>query len=111
MKSLNDYIEYVKGQPHHVRRSVAFGSAGGIAGLVGIVWLSGSLLTGSFHIQGTSFADAGNAGAQVAAPSDSGVAGAAASFASAEQKARIEIVDTSSSTAAAQTPEPTIIPF
>jgi len=111
MKKLTDHIEYVKGQPHHVRRSVAFGTAGGFAAFVGLIWISGSLATGAFHIQGATFADANTPTAvEAVAPSDSGVAGVAAALA-APKAAHIEIIDTSSTTAPSEKPEPTVIPF
>jgi len=110
MKTLTDHIEYVKGQPHHVRRSVAFGVSGVFTAFVGLVWISGSLVSGAFRIQGSSFADAHNAEVQVAAPSNANLAGVAAAFSPAPPPS-IQIVDTSSTSVKTQALEPTIIPF
>ena len=110
MKTLTDHIEYIKGKPHHVRRSVAFGVSGAFTAFVGLVWISGNLISGAFYVQGSSFAESNTTGVQVAAPSNANVAGAAAAF-SAAQAPSIQIVDTSSSSIKTQAPEPTVIPF
>ena len=110
MKTFTDHIEYVKKQPHHVRRSIAFGVSGAFTVFVGIVWISGSLVSGAFRIQGSSFADARNTEVQVAAPSNTNLAGVAAAFSPA-QPPSIQIVDISSSSEKTQASEPTVIPF
>lgn len=113
MKAFFDHIERIKGKPHHVRKQIAFGAAGAGAAFVALVWLAGNISSGSFAIKGPSFADLANPGAIETGGGDSlkNFAGAAAAFGDAENPARIEIVDTSSSTRAAKKPEPTTIPF
>ena len=58
MRTISDHIERVKSQPHHVRERVAFGLAGLVTAIIGIVWLGVSLASGSFAIAGNGFAQA-----------------------------------------------------
>lgn len=116
MKTVFEHIEYVKGQPHHIRKGVAFTVAAAVSGLIGLVWIIASLATGSFAVQGSSFADATGAGGVEAVVSDNGsqgLAGAATAPAlqGADARARIEIVDTTSSTRPTKKAEQTTIPF
>ncbi|MHB8709989.1 MAG: hypothetical protein ACYC6X_00315 [Minisyncoccota bacterium] len=116
MKTIFDHIEYVKGKPHHVRKQIAFTAAAMGAGLVGLVWLVGSVSLGAFAIQGTSFAEStGQAGVIATSGSDNGssnLAGAAAALPTdANAPAHIEIIDTASSTAGQTKAEQTVIPF
>lgn len=116
MKTLFEHIEYVKGQPHHVRKRVALGSALGITVAIGLVWFGGSLAAGSYAIQGSNFAQSTGAepAANVAATgnNDSQLAGAAAAVesTSTNQPAHI-IVEDVATTSTATPPEQTVIPF
>lgn len=114
MKTIFDHIEHVKGKPHHVRRQVAFATAGGGAALVALVWLVGNLALGTFAIKSTSFAEA-TEGVSVVAANDSAAggnfAGVASVFPDVSAPARIEIVDTASSSGASGRAERTTIPF
>jgi hypothetical protein len=109
MKTIFDHIERVKGKPHHVRKQVAFASAGVLTALIAVVWVAGSLGTGAFALKDTSFGGSA-AGATLTAETGNaqGLAGAAAANNTAAP-ARIEIVDTASSTGPVA--EPTTIPF
>ncbi len=111
MKSLFEHIEYVKGQPHHIRKKVVIGASAGIAGVIALVWLTGSFATGSFAISGSSFDTPAPAQGSTAS---SALAGAASALPQTGDSvpAHIEIVDSSSSTSAKppQTQQ-TVIPF
>jgi hypothetical protein len=120
MKTVSEHIDTLKQQPHHIRRQVAFGTAAGITGLVALVWLVGSVTTGVFAIQATSFAQSTGAEANSAAsadtvPSTSQLAGAAAAVPSSNEAntpAHIEIVNTASASAPTSSPDTqTVIPF
>lgn len=112
MKVLFDHIDRVKQQPHHIRRQVALTVAGGLAALIGLVWLLGSLSLGTFALKGSDFAASTNA--DQAAPDGSldnaQLAGAAAATPSNSSAAHIEIIDSATTTKTAQ-PEQTVIPF
>ena len=111
--ALNDHIETLKGKPHHVRKRVAFGIAGGSAALIGILWFGISLSSGAYAIHASDFADATAASASVtSAPQNPQLAGAAAALDSNQQSApaHIQIIDDTPS-AHASTTEATIIPF
>ncbi|MFZ2167360.1 MAG: hypothetical protein WAV50_00650 [Minisyncoccia bacterium] len=115
MKKIIEHIEHVKGKPHHIRRRFALGAALGTSGFIALVWLTGSLATGAFAIQGADFSmSTGQNGLVVATTSvsdNSGLAGAAAGIQSSDGPARIEIVDTSSPAASKKQSEQTILPF
>lgn len=115
MKNILEHIEHVKGKPHHIRRRFALGAALGGSGLIALVWLTGSLATGAFAIQGSDFAQSsGQSDLVVATTSvsdNSGLAGAAAGLQSSDGPARIEIVDTSSVAVPKKQSEQTILPF
>lgn len=108
MKTITDHIKEVKKRPHHIRKQVAFASAGVLTAFIAIVWLSSSLVTGAFALKPTSFAESTGAVPPVSPGSTAGVAGAAAARNTAAP-ARIEIVDVASSTKVKA--EPTTIPF
>ena len=114
MKTVFEHIEHVKKQPHHVRRGVAFSAAALCTALVALVWLTGSLWSGTFALRSSSFAEsAGQSSAPAPAynSGESGLAGAAVALPSADAPAHIEIVDAASSTSGQKKAEPTIIPF
>lgn len=114
MKTVFEHIEYVKGQPHHVREGIAFAAATGCTALIAFVWLAGSLWTGAFALKSSSFADSAGQSPAVAPVYDSsknGLAGVAAALpTAANAPAHIEIVDAASSTPEKKA-EQTIIPF
>jgi hypothetical protein len=117
MKNISEHIRYLHGKPHHIRRKVAFGTAAGVAGLIGVIWLVGSVSAGSFALKDTSFADAtGAAPVDVVNANDTtataGLAGAAAAPAledSSQGPAHIQIVNVTPKPA--PKPEQTTIPF
>lgn len=114
MKSLTEHIEHVKTKPHHVRKRVAFGVAGGVTGLIGLVWLAGSLSFGLFAIKDHNFAESTGAVPVITtsnAPDTSKLAGAASAFTTGSQTAHIEIVDTTPSVTPNKKAEQTVIPF
>lgn len=114
MKTIFDHIETVRQQPIHVRKQVAFGSAGAVTAVIALVWVVGSLTTGAFAIQGSSFAESVGGGRVIAttSPQDNkNLAGAAAAFSSgSSEPARIEIVTAPASTTAPQV-DATVLPF
>jgi hypothetical protein len=117
MKTLTQHIHHLHGKPHHIRRKIAFGTAAGVAGLIGIIWLVGSLSTGVFALKDNSFADATGAGVTPTSPESTsaataGLAGAAAAPAvqdSSSGPARIQIVNVTPKPV--PKPEQTTIPF
>lgn len=109
MQVLFDSIEHVKTKPHHVRRQVAFVVAGGVAGLIGLVWLVGSLSMGTFALKPNSFADVGTQPGVYSDISSSQVAGVAAANASDEQEDAIVVVDAPKPSSKGA--EQTVIPF
>ncbi len=117
MKTIFDHIERVKGKPHHVRKRVAFASAAAITALVAAVWFVGSVSSGAFSIQGSSFASSVGQGGVVSSSGgtegNQGLAGVSAASAisqSPNTPAYIEIVDAPSATIRKQA-EQTTIPF
>ena len=114
MKTISEHITHIKGQPHHVRKRIAYATATFGAVLVAIVWLAISIGTGAFAVQGSWFADirgGGSVEATVGGNDTQNLAGAAAAFSDPNAPARIEIVDTASSTKTAKKAEQTTIPF
>lgn len=114
MQNFFDYIEHIKGKPHHVRKGIAFGAASIGTGLIALIWLVGTLGSGTFAIQETSFAT--NVGQESSLVPGGGngtqaIAGAAAALPSTSGPARIEIIDAASSTHKTAQPEQTTIPF
>ncbi len=115
MKTIFDHIELVKGKPHHIRKQVAFASATVGAAFIALVWLAGSLSTGVFSIQESSFAGAtGQEPSAVAGePGNQNLAGVGAASAlpeSVNTPAHIEIIDAASPSVKKQA-EQTTIPF
>lgn len=112
MKSALEHLETLKAKPHHVRKRIAFTTAGLGAAVLGLAFFGVSLASGTYAIKGSNFADVSGAAPQVATTSPSGeLAGAAAALdQSASAPAHIEIVDASSSSPTA-TAKPTVIPF
>ena len=115
MKTIFEHIEHVKGKPHHIRKQIAFAVATGGTAVIALVWLTGNVTSGAFALKPTSFADiaeqrnletsgAGGNNAQ-------NIAGAGATLQTANSSARIEIVDTASSTRPTKKAEQTTIPF
>jgi hypothetical protein len=116
MKTIFEHIEYVKGQPHHIRKQVTLAVAGGLTALVALVWFFGTLSSGIFAIQGSTFAESTGAEPTVVAgtnnSADSGIAGAAAAINSdTSAPAHIEIIDSSTSTSPVKKVDQTVIPF
>jgi len=117
MKTIFQHIEHVKGKPHHVRKQVAFGAATAGTALIALVWLAGSLGTGSFALKATSFADNTGEGTLTVSNDDgsnttSGIAGVGAAAALESASApRIEIIDSVASATSSKKAEQTTIPF
>ena len=117
MKTVFQHIEHAKGKPHHIKKRIVFASAGVGTALVALIWVAGSLSSGSFAIKGSTFADSSNpepvvtVGSNTTGNVGSGVAGAASAISDPKAPAHIEIVDTSSSTPPKKSAEQTTIPF
>ncbi len=119
MRTLFAHIDRIKQKPHDVRRQIALASAFALTALVAAVWFVAVVSTGTFAIQGASFADGANRQAElVASPSasDSSLLGAAsAAFGYDSSPARIEIVSSETSSTLSenkdQQAEQTVIPF
>jgi len=110
MKTVFEHIEQVKGKPHHIRKRVAFTVAAGGALGIALVWLVGSISTGTFALKSTSFADAMQQAPVITTTnSPAGLAGAAAALGNRNAPAHIEIVDTTPVTAPPT--EQTTLPF
>ena len=115
MKTLFQHIDHVKGKPHHIRKKVAFGAAGALSGLVALVWLTSSLATGAFAIQGSNFAQSVADGAHVESVNKTpaqGLAAAASALLGADAPPpHIEIVTVVATSTPAHQGEETTIPF
>lgn len=118
MRALLTHIERAKEQPHHVRRSLALGIAFATSSLIGLVWFASMILTDSFAIHGSSFAESTGSGVVIAADSTerpSGLVGAAsAALGVSKTPAHIEIVGTATSSTLSdreRESEQTVIPF
>ncbi len=114
MKTIFDYIEHIKGKPHHIRKQIAFGTATALSVFIALVWLVGSVATGAFAIRETSFVAntaQQNTVATTSASGDQGLAGAAAAVQDANAPAHIEIVDTNVSAPTKKQSDQTILPF
>ncbi len=116
MKTVSQHIEHIKSKPHHVRKRVAFGAAAVGTSVIALVWLVSSLGSGVFALKDTSFAQSTGQENMLATEGNSAVgavAGAAAAPAleSANAPARIEVIDTASSTRQSKKAEQTTIPF
>lgn len=114
MKNVFDHIEHIKGKPHHIRKSVAFGIAATITAIIAIAWLTINLASGNFAIQGSSFADSvGQNSVEVVSGNggNANVAGVAASVSDTSGPARIEIIDANSAVKKSVPIEQTTIPF
>ena len=114
MKNIFEHIEHLKGKPHHIRKRVAFATATGVTAVIALVWLVGSVSSGVFAIQGSTFAESTGEQPIVTtgtAGGNSGLAGAAAALpdAGANAPAHIEIIDAATATPAK--PPQTVIPF
>lgn len=115
MKKVRDHIEYVKGQPRHIREKVAFAAAAGCTALIAFIWLAGSLSAGTFAIKSRPFSDGSGLATAPAVDNGgkSGLAGAAAALSEDERAAapaHIEIVDAPPAKVERKA-EQTIIPF
>ncbi len=119
MRALFTHIDRIKQKPHDVRRQIALALAFGLTAFVAAVWFVAVVSTGTFAIQGASFADSTKSGAElVASPaaSESSLLGAAsAAFGYDQGPARIEIVSSETSSTMSDKNEPqaeqTVIPF
>lgn len=116
MKTIFEHIKHVKEKPHHIRKRVAFSAAFAGTAVIALVWLVSSVGTGVFALKDTSFAQSTGQENTLATEGNSavgGIAGAAAAPAleSANAPARIEIIDTASSTRQTKKAEQTTIPF
>lgn len=114
MNTIIEYIEYLRGRPHHIRKRIALGVASGVSALIAFAWLASSLAVGTFAIQGSDFAMSTGQGMAVATTSESGnqnLAGvdAASALKSADAPIHIEVVDTTP--APVKKPEETTLPF
>ncbi|MDP1689865.1 MAG: hypothetical protein Q8L52_01535 [bacterium] len=119
MKTVFEHIKHIKGKPHHIRKRIAFATAACGTAIIAFVWLAGSISTGAFAIKTTSFTDINKpAGVETVTdevggpyPVNSEIAGVAGALQTVNGPARIEIVDTTSSTRSTKKAEQTTIPF
>ena len=114
MKTIFEHIERVKGQPHHIRKRVAFSTAAVGTAVIAFVWVVASLSTGAFALKDSSFAqNASDNGTQSVLNGSEQLAGVGAvSESSGENEpARIEIIDAPSPSSSGKEQEKTIIPF
>ncbi len=117
MKTIFEHIEYAKSKPHHIRKRIALTATATITAVIALVWFFGTLSSGAFAIQGSTFAESTGAEPTIATGTESdsnseGIAGAAAALPNdANAPAHIEIIDTATSSAATSTAEQTVIPF
>ncbi len=117
MKTIFDHNERVKGKPHHIRKRVAFASAAIATILIAVVWFVGSVSSGAFSIQGSSFSSIAGQGGGVNSSNGAqgnqnlaGVGAASTISQSPDIPAHIEIIDAPSTAARKQT-EQTTLPF
>ena len=115
MKTLSEHLRHVKGKPHHIRKRIAFGAAFVGTALIALVWFVGALSTGTFAIQGSSFAESIGQGFTVATGTENrnqNVAGAAAAIPQGTPvNAHIEIVSAASSSPVVPQSQQTTLPF
>ncbi len=116
MQALFKKLDSVKAKPHHVRKSIAYGMAGGIALFIGLLWLGVSLATNAYALKDGNFAAAaGIAPAEsggTTAPQSTQLAGAAAAlYSGSSQSAHIEIVNAPNPAATSSAATSTVIPF
>ena len=117
MKVIFNHIERIKGQPHHIRKRVAFASAAFGTALITFVWLAVSLGTGAFALRESSFVadtETGSAASTLGTAGNKGFAGAGAAPALSRPEAaaaHIEIVDALAPATGQQQAEQTTIPF
>lgn len=110
MKKIFDHIEHIKSQPHHVRKSIAFGTAMICTVFVALVWLVGNLRAGTFALQVNSPNAGENEGVTVIGNQNVAGVGAAEAF-SDESAPRIEIIDAVPKIRKEKQVEQTTIPF
>src|SRR6185369_10086181 len=116
MKTVLEHIEHVKGKPRHIRHRVAVGTATFMSAFIALIWLGVNLATGSFAIQGSTFAMSTGENDTVATTSvtHAGLAGAASALPSSQEASapvHIEIVDTTPTPAPQKQSDQTILPF
>jgi len=118
MKTLFAHINEIKQRPYDVRRNIALATAFGLTGFIALLWFVGVVATGTFAIQGSSFADSTKQGSTlVASPSASGsslLGAASAAFGLSRTPAHIEIVSSATSSTLSERgrqSEQTVIPF
>ncbi|MBI4065837.1 hypothetical protein HY412_01420 [Candidatus Kaiserbacteria bacterium] len=114
MDKLFKHIEKIKGQPHNIRKQIAFGAAFAGTAVIALIWLVSTVGSGTFALKPTSFADSVGGGEAIVVSGDSSVSGIAGAASAVEDKnapARIEIIDTASSTRPVKKAEQTVIPF
>ncbi len=114
MKNIFEHIEHAKRKPHHVRKQIAFGAAGGATALIALAWFVQSISSGAFAIKGASFAESTGQQSVLVTGAENrnqNVAGAAAAFQGPSGSAHIEVVDVASSTQKMKQVEQTILPF
>jgi hypothetical protein len=115
MKTIFEHIEYAKSKPHHIRKRIAFTAAATITAVVALVWFFGTLSSGAFAIQGSTFAESTGAEPTVVnnpgSSNAEGVAGAAAALPDENAPAHIEIINSSPATSSENQAEQTTIPF
>ncbi len=113
MKTIFQHIDTVREKPHHVRKQIAFGLAGGITTIIALVWLTASAATGTFAIKTPTFpgAEAQPAVITTTPEGNPNLAGAAAAT-DKKSPIHIEIVNTATTTPVdPRGAEQTVLPF
>ncbi len=113
MATFTHHLERARAQPHHVRKQMTFIVAIGITALIALLWVIYALTSGTFAIQGTSFAEsaAGTSNtASSASGRDSFLASPFGAGAASQEPASLEVVG-GSDAASGPAASPKVIPF
>ena len=108
-----EFIEQLRGKPHHIRHRIAVGTATGVASVITLAWIA--VIVASHPFSGAQFyANAPGSGA-VAAVAETksnfqNLLGAVGAVSSASSQPGITVVTTQSSTTVS-TSTPTVLPF
>ncbi len=114
MKTISEHIDTIREKPHHIRKQVAFGAAGGITAVIALVWLTANAAVGTFAIKTSTFPGAEEQPAVITTTPEgnSNLAGAAAAL-DKNAPVHIEVVNTATSTPVVSNggAEQTVLPF
>jgi hypothetical protein len=110
MNTILDYLDRLRAKPRAARRSIAFGVAGTLCALIGVVWLTGSVAAGTYALRAGETPTGSGAG-NVSAGGNGTLAGAAASLQPSDQSPQLEVVGSSAASSSAPAAEQTVVPF